>query len=100
MAWKFIVGSNIRKLERDKLRQICSSEAIPEKEKILLYLKQFEPCAFTSEPVRDLFNGKIVLDANNGFSDGEYRWYASEIYHFEQYNLSLNDDFIEHVLQQ
>ena len=36
--------------------------------------------------------------ANNAHSDGVYQWYEDEIYHFEKYNLKLNDDFIQHVL--
>lgn len=71
-----------------------------EKSALLQYMKSHEPCAFTSQPVEDVLSGKIVLDADNARSDGLYRWYESEIYHLEKYNLRLNDDFIQHVLSQ
>lgn len=71
-----------------------------EKTALLQYMKAYSPCAFTSQPVKDVFSGKIVADANNARSDGEYRWYESEIYHFEKYNLKLSDEFIRHVLSK
>lgn len=66
--------------------------------KILQYLKSFAPCKFTSAPVVDILTGEKVADADNGFSDGQYTWYVSEIYYFERYRLPLDQHFVEHVL--
>ena len=63
-------------------------------------MKSFSPSLFTSAPVIDVFTDEEVTTADNGYSDGEYTWYESEIYHFDKYNLKLNDDFIEYVLNK
>ena len=34
------------------------------------------------------------------YSDGRYEWNSAEIMYFEKYDLKLNDDFIQHVLNQ
>lgn len=70
-----------------------------EKERILSWLKRFEAWAFTSAPVVDVFTGETVADADNGYTDGKYTWYESEIYYFEKYNLKLRRDFIEHIVR-
>lgn len=77
-----------------------STKPYESKKVILEYLKRFPECAFTSEPVRDKYTNEIVYGADNARSDGEYTWYEDEIYHFEKYDLKLNDDFINHVLSQ
>lgn len=66
---------------------------------ILSYLKKFSPSLFTSEPFVDVFSGKTIRDADNGYSDGEYVWYDSDIYYFEHYNLKLDEAFIDYVLK-
>lgn len=69
-------------------------------EKVLRYLKSFAPCKFTSAPVVDVVTGEKVADADNGFTDGEYTWYVSEVYYFERYRLPLNKHFLDHVLMR
>ena len=68
-----------------------------EKENILYYFNQYEPCKFTSEPLFDVYTGEKIKAADNGYSDGKYTWYDSDIYHFEKYNMKLNEDFIDYV---
>lgn len=34
------------------------------------------------------------------YSDGKYEWNSAEIMYFEKYNLKLNDNFIQHVLNK
>lgn len=99
MKPKRIFNFTIRKMDNDEFIKNISKNEILNKETVLNYLKQSPEYAFTSEPVKDYYTGEIVYDANNARSDGEYIWYESEIYHFEKYNLKLNDDFIEHVLK-
>lgn len=87
-------------MTKDELNQIRVDKPIPEKERVLAYLKGFEKCAYTSQPVIDLFTGEkqnFIADAR---TDGVYTWYDHEIYHFEKYNLKLNDDFIQRVLSR
>ncbi len=64
-------------------------------------MKSFsEPSAYTSQPIIDRFTNRELDEINNAFLDGIYTWYATEIYHFEKYNLKLNDEFIEYVLNK
>ena len=34
----------------------------------------------------------------NLYTDGIYEWDDEEIYHFEHYNMKLDDEFIKHIL--
>lgn len=76
-----------------KTRQYSTED----KKNIISYLRSFEPCKFTSEPVIDVFSGEKISDADNGYSDGVYTWYESEIYYFEKYDLDINKSFIDYV---
>lgn len=98
MPDKFIIDMDINKLSVSKFKQLISDTEIKNKDTILNYLKRFPYSAYTSQPVYDRFSGKEVFSADNAHSDGYYTWYESEIYHFERYNLKLNDDFVEYVL--
>ena len=100
MAKKYIFDKSIKALKRDELLKLTGKHSIANKNIILSYMKKFPECAFTSAPVKDAFTGDTVYDANNARTDGVYQWYESEIYHFEKYNLKLNDDFIEYVLSR
>ena len=46
----------------------------------------------------DEITGKDVNLSVEGYEDDAYYWDTRYIYHFEKYNLKLNDDFISHVL--
>ncbi len=100
MLDKFIIDINIDKLSKQQFKEIVSEKSLECKATILEYLKKFPCSAFTSAPVIDIFTDKEVKSANNGYTDGEYIWYESEIYYFEKYNLKLNNDFIEYVLEK
>lgn len=97
---KYIVDYDIDDLGKDELRKKFLSCSITDKDKILNYMKSFQPILFTSAPVTDVFTNVEVKVADNGYTDNEYTWYESEIYYFEKYNLKLNDDFIEYVLNK
>lgn len=96
---KYIIKKSIRNLKKHDFFKLCTDDEIKEKEKVLSYLKSFStPSAYTSQPAVDIVTNDKICDADNAFSDNEYTWYTSWIYHFEKYNLKLNDDFIEYVL--
>lgn len=70
---------------------------IVNKESILIYLTSFKPKWVTSARIIDKGTGMAVMDiVNNPFSVGEYEWSASDIYHFEKYNMPLFAEFIEY----
>lgn len=100
MLDKFITNADINKLSEQQFKNLISEQPIQNKDNILAYLKKFPYSAFTSQPVFDKFSGEEVFSANNAHTDGAYTWYETEIYHFDKYNLKINDDFIEHVLNQ
>ena len=84
----------------DEFMKVTSETEISCKSVIAEYMRKYGPCAFTSEPVYDKLTGEKVFGADNAHTDGKYIWYETEIYHFNKYNIKLNDDFIEHVLKQ
>ena len=62
-----------------------------------MYLNSFPPKWLTSARIIDKGTGMAVMDiVNNSFSVGEYEWSASDIYHFEKYNMPLFAEFIEY----
>ncbi len=68
--------------------------------KIIHYLNKFSPSVFTSEPLIDIFTEKKISDADNGYSDGEYEWYDSDIYYFEHYNLKIDENFVKKIVEK
>ena len=72
-----------------------------EKEIILRYFKLHNSetaiiiCAST-----DYISGEKLSDSVTRFNDGEYCWTSEEIYHFEKYDLKLNDDVIRYILSK
>jgi len=77
-----------------------SNEPIPHKNKILNYLKSFKVAWFTSQRVLDEITNCYVKISDHLYNDKKYEWSGTEIYHFEKYNLVLNEDFVKHVLEQ
>lgn len=94
---KRITDCLVREMNVENFYKNTTLGTIENKAEILRYLKSFEDWAFTSEPVYDILTGKKVADADNAKTDGIYTWYQSEIYHFENYNIRLNNDFIQYV---
>ena len=72
-----------------------------EKKIILRYFKEHNSetaiitCAST-----DYISGEKLSDSVTCFNDGEYCWTSEEIYHFEKYDLKLNDDVIRYILSK
>lgn len=75
-----------------------SSTPIPEKEKILDYLKRTPKDGVRCSTLNDFVTKELLTPAVWTHSDGEYNWDDEEIYHFEKYNMKLNQEFIDKVL--
>lgn len=82
------------------IRELISNYPIDKKEHILKYLKSFDPDSAAGMSLIDEITGEPVGSGVNGYEDSEFFWDSREIYHFENYNLELNQDFIEHVLKK
>lgn len=96
----FILKQDLDDISKAELKSITGTEEISGKQKILRYLKSFNKTACTTQYVVDLFTGEEQPIIDDARSDGTYTWYDSEIYHFEKYNLKLNNDFIQYVLNR
>lgn len=75
-----------------------SNTPIVQKDKILYYLKKFEWDAIRCSTLNDFVAKKLLTPSVWYYTDGEYGWDDEEIYHFEKYNMKLNQDFIDKVL--
>ena len=73
-----------------------------EKNTVLNYLKERgEEYAVLTCGAMDYISDKPLNGISvKSFTDGNYLWSNEEIYHFEKYDLKLNDDFIQYVLEQ
>lgn len=79
--------------------ELVSSDAIPEKEQVLKYLKSFDIDCTAGMSLLDEITGEDVGVGVNGYEDGDYYWDTRHIYHFEKYNLKLDERFVHHVLK-
>ncbi|MGN0546056.1 MAG: hypothetical protein ACI4I3_01890 [Acutalibacteraceae bacterium] len=72
----------------------------PQKDKILEYLKSFNYSWITSQCVTDRKSNQTVNIAEKLYNDGKYEWSESDIFHFENYNITLCEDFIKHIFDK
>lgn len=69
------------------------------KDDIFGYLTSFKSKLITSAQIIDKVTGEAVKNiVYNSFSDGEYEWSASGIYHFKKYNMPPCAEFIEYFI--
>lgn len=101
MARKFI--DNYKEFgakSNESVRSHVSDAPIPEKERILRYLKSFPNygtrCSTLYDYVEDVLYSPTVFS----HYDGTYYWDDEEVYHFEKYNMKLEENFIQWVLQK
>ncbi len=90
--------SNYREFTRNPnllINNVCESKKL-----ILDYLNSFKTICASGMWLKDVIDGSIINIQVLGYSDGEYLWDTREIYHFEKYDMKLNDDFIQHVLDK
>ena len=97
---KYALNIDIDTLTADTISEHCATHPIERKAEILSFMKSGRKELFTTACVRDIVTEQETDIPDTGFTDEEYLWYAAEIYHFEKYNLKLNDDFIAHVLSK
>ncbi|MDO4495522.1 MAG: hypothetical protein Q4B62_07015 [Clostridiaceae bacterium] len=72
----------------------------PQKDNILQYLKSFNYSWITSQCVTDRKDNQTVNTAEKLYNDGKFEWSESDIYHFEKYNLTLCEEFINHIFNR
>jgi len=67
---------------------------------VLEYMKNNEAEVVQARAMMDYISGTALRGSVECFTDGKYFWTSEEIYHFEKYDLKLNDDFIKYVLDR
>ena len=70
------------------------------KQKILNYLKSFEPSAVSPSRLRDVVSGDIIDIPLTFTEDDRYAWRSDIVYYFEKYNLTLPENFINDVMNK
>ena len=73
---------------------------IPQKESIITYLRKGIIESAAAGRAVDLVTGTRIPEEWLSYTDGTYRWDTSHIYHFDKYNISLTEGFIQHALAQ
>lgn len=74
---------------------------IKNKSLILKFFKSFKPIAVMAHGTTDYI--KNISNTNESvslFNSDEWFWTNEMVYHFEKYNLKLNEDFIKYVLKR
>ena len=68
--------------------------------KVIDYLKNGQITYVTAMKNVDFYSGKTFSGFLCGMTDGQYSWNNALPYYIENYNLKLDDDFIEYVLNK
>ena len=104
---KTLVNSSVLDQSKLKIKHIYDNEnlyngnEIEDKKKIVEYLKSFQPTWHTTQCVVDVIkNINVVELVDKGYTDGVFEWFETDIYHFENYDMPLNKEFINYVLDK
>ena len=80
------------------INSIIHNTPIENKEKILAYLKSGKDDGVMCSGIFDFVVNVPTGDTIHCYKDEEYKWNDSEIYHFENYNMELDPDFIKKIM--
>ena len=84
----------------ESVRNHVSDVPIKGKDIVLKYLKETPSEGIRCSTLYDYILDELLTPSVWTHTDGEYRWNDEEIYHFEKYNMQLNNDFIKKVLSK
>ena len=82
----------------ESLKDNISEKPIREKDRILQFLKNGTYNGVRCSSIYDYIKNEPTFKNINLYTDGVYEWDDEEIYHFEKYNMKLEDEFIKYVL--
>ena len=97
---KFI--TNYKEFDDDAKESVLEhllKEPIKNKRFILEYLKNGKDDGVLCSGIYYYVKDEPKFDTIHLFTDGEYYWNSEEIYHFEKYNMVLNEEFVDKVLK-
>ncbi len=93
----------VRELDNDKdLPSIHDliNKPIPEKEKVLRYMKKCRVDAVAPARLRDVIHPENKIADLFLMSDDTYGWRSDVIYYVEKYDMALPEEFVQHVLSR
>ena len=70
-----------------------------QKEKVLRYLKTGKPCGIRCSLIYDYVGKYQTVTSIYAYTDGEYHWDSEDIYHFWKYDIELDSEFIDKIMQ-
>lgn len=95
VEFKEVYGNNY-----PSIQTLVSSTEDKDKTKIIDYLKKGRHIAESPSRITDFITGKPLNMSLSMQSDGVYSWRSDFVYYYENYNIRLKPDFINHVLKQ
>jgi len=87
-------------MEHAPISECISDVAIPEKSKVLAYLKHGRVAAASSIKLKDALTGDAIPGEALYYTDGQYAWRSDLCYYFEKYNFILPPAFIRAALAE
>ena len=84
--------------EYPPLSECVSDTPIPEKNRMLAYLRRSRVAAVSSVRLTDFFTGESIPGEACYYTDGKHAWRSDLCYYFEKYNFILPQAFINAAL--
>ena len=97
-----VIGKTKEMYKSDEYPSVKTLINKPNKDKkiILEYLKKGTVTSVSPSILIDVIDNKTKINNLCMMNDGKYAWRSDLIYYFEKYDLELQKDFIEYVLNQ
>lgn len=94
----FLVGNSLKIETLDVNKKKLKNSV---KSKILIFFKNHQPLTYSGSYVQDIVtNSKTDIPFRMYQEKDLFYWNDYHIYYFEHYDLKLNDDFIDYVLNK
>lgn len=97
-----VIGKIKENYKDDNLPSIHDiiNKPIKDKKIVLDYLEKGKVTSVSPSISRDLINKNNIIKKLYMMNDGIYAWRSDTIYYFEKYDIELQEDFIQHVLNK
>ena len=80
--------------------ELLSNKPVRQKDDIVKYMRKGKITSCSPAIVRDIITNQVINIPLNFMTDGVYAWRSDTIYYFEKYDIKLDNDFIEYVLNK